>query len=648
MEALLASEARWLRQQNNAFSSPWLFPSAQGRGPRSKGQLDARRLMSKYLPRDSPPPLGAWREPTLCGTAWHSAYDGRTPNASDGNSGGDACARACGVRAVCVAPLRDAIVPTVRCDCAPYAWGRGCALPTRPPRRSCVRNDSAPWVCDAPACVLETGELRAEGRGARVCAGWPLVGCAMGCHGRGECVAGAVPRCACFEGFHGAACEHASPADCVRDCSRRGECLHGFCACAPPYFGVDCSLSPSTRLRCTARPCVYVYELPARMNVLARKWYSTWRTEGDFKYRAPMLMLEAMLASPHRTTEAAEADYFYVPMWEWEGCWGTHEGVYRAHRYISTIFPFWNRSKGVDHIWFLSRDVGSCDTAWGSVRDELTLSTVLQHWGGATGLEGEVKERCFREGQDVVVPASVRSFKTMMSPYWDEVAPPASRRRWPARTTELFFIGALCWRTMKKVSTMEALIDKCNRSMRGGGRNNPVARYSFGHRIHLWQRLHGLPGYKLHATDFPPSLKETVDVNDEMLRAKYCLCPTGTGWGMRAVHAVILGCVPVIVQHDGKNHPVLQPFEHDLLNWSDFGVVVHYNEVDRVERILKETNLYEKQAGLRQVWTRMIWRRWLPEAQRPKLPGPDAFDTIMEVLKRRLRMLPNLRALVQK
>jgi len=32
---------------------------------------------------------------------------------------------------------------------------------------------------------------------------------------------------------------------CVNDCHNRGTCELGFCVCAPPFYGVDCSLSIS-------------------------------------------------------------------------------------------------------------------------------------------------------------------------------------------------------------------------------------------------------------------------------------------------------------------------------------------------------------------------------------------------------------------
>ena len=109
------------------------------------------------------------------------------------------------------------------------------------------------------------------------------------------------------------------------------------------------------------------------------------------RYRATSLFLGALLASPHRTAHAAAADYFYVPVVDWEGCWGPLDSYYRAHRYVATFYPWHNASGGADHIWAISRDAGSCDLPWGSLQAEMGTSIVLTHWGGLTGLDGTPK-----------------------------------------------------------------------------------------------------------------------------------------------------------------------------------------------------------------------------------------------------------------
>eukprot|EP00965_Chrysotila_dentata_P190511 6173933-Pleurochrysis_carterae.AAC.2 len=51
---------------------------------------------------------------------------------------------------------------------------------------------------------------------------------------------------------------------------------------------------------------------------------------------APRLFLDALLTSPHRTSHAAEADLFFVPIIEYIGCWGTLGPLYHAHRQPSS------------------------------------------------------------------------------------------------------------------------------------------------------------------------------------------------------------------------------------------------------------------------------------------------------------------------
>jgi len=293
--------------------------------------------------------------------------------------------------------------------------------------------------------------------------------------------------------------------------------------------------------------------------------YVSWREDGNFPYRASQLMLEGLLDSDHATTEAEEADYFFVPTWEWVGAWGSKEIFYRAHRYIYTTFPFWNRSAGADHVWLVSRDAGTCSDQYGSLLEVMGASLVLTHWGGVTGLDGELGERCFLSGQDIVIPGAVRPYKILQSPFLQMSlsASAAHTLSW-GRRTQLFFMGALCWRTTQKVNTMEKLQQKCSRSWDGGGAQRPVAKYAFGLRFTIWKLHRHEVGFRLLATDFPPSLPKparSIDVNAEIRNAKYCLCPSGTGWGMRAVHAILLGCVPVVVQHDGINSRVAQAVE---------------------------------------------------------------------------------------
>ncbi|KAK3246042.1 hypothetical protein CYMTET_44413, partial [Cymbomonas tetramitiformis] len=156
--------------------------------------------------------------------------------------------------------------------------------------------------------------------------------------------------CRCHDGTGGRLCASTVEASCLNQCSQHGECLLGFCKCHAGFFGVDCSRrahSPSAEVT-RPRPLVYVYELPGRFNVhmLERRTKKeqcviqariTAQGTGaasvpdvadesrgkrgprtmwsENLYGAEVALHEALLRSPHRTTNAEEADLFFVPVY---------------------------------------------------------------------------------------------------------------------------------------------------------------------------------------------------------------------------------------------------------------------------------------------------------------------------------------------
>ena len=612
-----APEAMYAAAQLTVAEAPWLFRGALGRSKRAREQLQMRK-QSGFMPRDSALPPGAAANRSaavLTGTAFHSR--------------GPGCPGGCSGRGVCAAQLG-------RCDCEPYAWGADCSVAVVT-QTICVYNDSAPWFCDKPSCVSRTDEFYTLGGARQKCVGEPLTKCPRRCSGRGRCVRGS---CACSAGFGGISCdEPVEETKCMGGCSGRGRCLKGFCLCRPPYWGIDCKMGGGGEPRCTARPCVYVYELPARMNVLSLKAEHDWREQykgRKFDYRMPPVFHEALLSSAHRTSVAEEADAFYVPTWDFQGAWGNPEVYYRAHRYVSTFWPYWNRSGGTDHVFAIARDAAACSTPWGSLREELAEPLLLSNWGGVTGLSGREEERCFRPGQDLVLPGTLTHETVAKSPFW---LPAAARAAQMAkRTTQLFFRRALCWKTDQKAYSEGKLDEKCKRSY---GQAGFLSRYSFGLRYDVWRLHRSAPGFKILATDYPPSLpKGRVNVNEEILGSKFCLCPSGTGWGMRVFHVMVLGCVPVLVQHDGEHPPVAQAFEPEVLDWHEFAVAVEHDEVKDLPQILEGVDLAAKQAALARVWARMVWRGALREPLRSRLPGPDAFNTTIAALAKKVGSTP--------
>ena len=147
----------------------------------------------------------------------------------------------------------------------------------------------------------------------------------------------------------------------------------------------------------------------------------------------------------------------------------------------------------------------------------------------------------------------------------------------------------------------------------------------------------------LRATDMLPPPRP-VDLDDQMLHSVFCLCPSGTGWGMRVFHSAALGCVPVIIQQDAAKAfpPVLQAFEGLLLDWDSIAVRLEPADVPRLPQLLSELardlpRLQAKRRALAEMWTRLLWREALPEhIARVLEQQPDAFDSLMESLWMRL------------
>ncbi|KAL1520780.1 hypothetical protein AB1Y20_022344 [Prymnesium parvum] len=610
--------------------------------------------------------------PRLTGCAWHWPRG---------------CPAACGARGgVCLPPLG-------RCDCPRGRYGASCEVPVQPALARpaehhgwCVYNDSRPFFCDRPLCVHSAAEAPLGVR----CVGEPLERCPRRCSARGECRGGA---CRCWPGHRGAACEASAAWHCLADCLGRGACERGFCVCRPPYYGVDCSLSPpaspatqpvghlgtisfpppsSTATASSPassstsasppppdeaegsaclRPCVYVYELPARMTVLALKAEPEWGfyAHGPADYRAFIAVHASLLRSRHRTADPTAADLFYVPAWDFHGSWGNPEVTWRAQQYVRTLLPYWNRSGGADHVWANTRDAAGCSTPWGSVWEETHASIVLSNWGGVTGLAGVPTERCFDARRDVVIPGVLRAEIAARSPFLPfyreaphaaaaAAAAAAAPHVWRRRDTLLFFHGALCWQTYDHVRSLAELARKCAR------RHGFIDDYAFGARHQLYVRFRNEPGFLLRATDVLPA-PPPADLSELMLRSTFCFCPSGTGWGMRVYHAAALGCIPVILQRDAAKRypPVLQAFEGELLDWSSFAVRLEPDELPRLPAILRAiasngSALAAKRRALGEVWTRLLWRVALPpDVAHALRRAPDAFDSLMQIFGLRLQ-----------
>jgi len=523
-------------------------------------------------------------------------------------------------------------------------------------------------------------------------------------------------QCKCYDGQRDdRLCEPVSAASteamfCLNQCRGRGECRAGFCRCFAPFYGADCSLSaaggatlaapaapPSSlppsraskagggvddgsgRPAAPLRPRIYVYELPGEFNtfLLARRHNTdacvlreyarvrgagggdagTAREWSPTLYGAEVALHEELLASAHRTSDPAEADYFYVP--SYGGCFisefnkpypkhwlcdGCHTGrpadlaslrSLRWHeallRHLRTAYPYWNRSGGADHLWPFTHDEGAC-YAPAALRN----ATLLVHWGRTTpspngsseyhlwrvkpwGREMYGWRRCYDPCKDVVLPSWRRPEDLRSSPYLHPHLASGGR------PNLFYFNGAL-------------------------GRTDQLRNYSFG----LRQQLFALYGGAAHAARGVVVTDVKTPRYGEMLSAsKFCGVLPGWGWSGRMEDAVLHGCVPVILQ-DG----IHTPWE-GTLETAAYALRVPRAQMGSLLETLRAVSparLAAMQAALARVWPRFAYLGLVvrehtrpraagvgggggggpPVAQLEPLVARDATATLLQALRVRL------------
>lgn len=133
-------------------------------------------------------------------------------------------------------------------------------------------------------------------------------------------------------------------------------------------FG-DSAIGHDGQMMLSGRPMgrlkVYVYDIPSRFNKRV--------VQRDMRCLSHMFAVEIhmhlfLLSSSVRTLDPEEADWFYTPVYT--NCDLTKTGLpyisnmprmmRSAIEYISTNWPFWNRTDGADHFFVVPHDFGAC------------------------------------------------------------------------------------------------------------------------------------------------------------------------------------------------------------------------------------------------------------------------------------------------
>ncbi|CAI5498721.1 unnamed protein product [Closterium sp. Naga37s-1] len=478
--------------------------------------------------------------------------------------------------------------------------------------------------------------------------------CESMCSGRGVCRKESKV-CAWYD--NGRACETRGdlPFDCFNGCSGQGECRRGVCVCQRGYFGLDCSMfidaqgttrilrlqpflwstavpppSPSPSSSSPLRPLIYVYDLPPHFNTwqFAQTRYIDWREQVFF--------LERLLRSPHRTPDPAQADFFYVPLMFRARLMKANTLAW-AVSYLRSTWPFWDRSNGSDHVFVTNDDWGNCDISVSGERDSfLANSITLTLWGLTQNMNLEdAPNRCFKAGQDVAIPPMMVPDVYKYVVEVKEMVKREMRRR--GKTGEVVEAGVAEGtgkdaeigaqeEAEEERNSLEAVLSGANRTtllyFKGWPADKATSHGSYHWSFGVRQEMFKLFGGRFNETGV--LLESTEGFVQgylvEMQRAVFCLAPSGWGWGMRTTQALMLGCIPVIIQPhvvqplegDGTDWSQLGvvPFEGDGTDWSRLAVILSKADIPHLPRILSSIPDLERRAKRRAMldeWVKFVW-----------------------------------------
>ncbi|KAH1258127.1 putative glucuronosyltransferase [Glycine max] len=472
--------------------------------------------------------------------------------------------------------------------------------------------------------------------------------------------------CECqYDGLGGWFCEVSVQSTCINQCSGHGHCRGGFCQCDNGWYGVDCS-TPSVMssvwewpnwLRpaqidvadnqhfdekvinakavvAKKRPLIYVYDLPPVFNSLllegrhfkqncVNRLYDVYNATiwTDELYGAQIALYESILASPHRTLNGDEADFFFVPVLD--SCLidradhaphlstQNHEGLrsfltldfYKnAYNHIVEQYPYWNCSSGRDHIWFFSWDEGACYAP-----KEIWSSMMLVHWGNTNTKHYHSTTAYCPDNWDGI-PSDRRGFHPCFDPEKDLVIP-----AW--KVTHVHVLSSKLWAwPLEKRKTL----------------------YSMGIRQKLAEEFGSKPNKegklgKQRAKDVVVTAERSENYEVELASSVFCGVLPGDGWSGRMEDSVLQGCIPVIIQ-DG----IFLPYEN-VLNYDSFAVRIPEDEIPNLIKILRginDTEIKFKLANVQKIWQRFLYRdSVLLEAERQKTAFGHVNDWAVEFLK---------------
>ncbi|KMZ74589.1 Glycosyltransferase, family GT47 [Zostera marina] len=230
---------------------------------------------------------------------------------------------------------------------------------------------------------------------------------------------------------------------------------------------------------------------------------------------------------------------------------------------VSSKYPFWNRTDGADH--FL---IGCHDWAH-AVTKKSSMHTAIR------GLCTSDVKLGFEIGKDIALPATKVLVK--LDPHRNIGGRPAEKR-----STLVFFAGSLDSRTVRQ--NLVQYWEKKDPTMLITGRIPPLIEV-------------------INTTDNKPIMVNSYV--HYMKNSKYCISPRGYEvWSPRLMETIFYGCVPIIMSDN------FVPPLFDVLNWSEFSVILPEKEVPNLKQILMDIphwRYLELEKGVREVRRHFLW-----------------------------------------
>ena len=401
-------------------------------------------------------------------------------------------------------------------------------------------------------------------------------------------------------------------ADASSCCSNGSECILGVCGavtlvwsdCAAGGFGADGRRQHAVAPRAQGPPrslAIYVYEtLPLDLGATSfslRTWFSNLR---DFEvYSTECASLTTCFVIRRFGLSTVRRPTILVPtlgsLGRCRGLRGTPVHAARAAellvRSIRSRYPFWDRSGGRDHVFFLTGDQGACGLGKSGTRP-----IFITAWG-LLGTSSKMSAfETFRDDfiNETEIDRAISAGEYCHAPHKDVVVPP---------------YGDLQFTDNEPATAMQGGFEHSLLHVGGvwGAGNHGTRKISFysqGMRQALYLRF----GDNAHGANAGIWIRNRsmskAQLTHKTAHSKFCLSPSGHGWGMRTGKNAVLGCVPLIAQPF-----VVQPFEM-LLPYELFSKRVAFEDVPRIPEIVNVTDetVYLMRRRLARVRRAFIWR----------------------------------------